>query len=144
MAPSSGLYVSTRKAEADGTDTIIDWVNDTIKCALFTSSLTPNFSTDTVFSTTAEVTASTGYVTGGTTLTGKTVSESPAGTLKFTASTAQWFTSSITARCAVLYDTTVSNKLIACVDFGADKTSTGDTFTITWPAAGIWTEDVTP
>ena len=42
----------------------------------------------------------------------------------------------ITARGAVIYNATQSNKILAVIDFGADKTSTNGTFTVQLPAAG--------
>ena len=43
------------------------------------------------------------------------------------------WTGAITARCALIYNSTQGNKSIAVLDFGSDKTST-TTFTITMPA----------
>jgi len=58
--------------EVAGDTFAIDFLSDTIKCALFTSSLTPNLDTDEVFSATNEV-AGTGYSAGGATLGSKTI-----------------------------------------------------------------------
>jgi hypothetical protein len=43
------------------------------------------------------------------------------------------WTGAITARCALIYNSSQGNKSVAVLDFGSDKTSTG-TFTITMPA----------
>lgn len=114
----------------------MDYVNDTIKCALVTSSYTPNAESHTVFSDVTSEVVGTGYTAGGNTLGSKTVSASTA-TRAFDAADTSWTTSTITARGAVIYDTTVSSKLIAYVDFGSDFTTVGGTLAITWAAAGI-------
>ena len=44
-------------------------------------------------------------------------------------------TATLTARGCLLYNTTNSNKAIAAIDFGGDKTSTAGDFTIVFPAA---------
>ena len=44
-------------------------------------------------------------------------------------------TATITARGALIYNSTDSNKAVAALDFGADKTSTAGTFTIQFPTA---------
>lgn len=105
---------------------------DTIKIALYTSAATLNAST-TAYTTTNEV-VGTGYTAGGNTLTGATISlDGTTGICTF--SNTSWTTSSITARGALIYNSTKSNKAIAVLDFGADKTSTSGTFTINFPAA---------
>ena len=50
--------------------------------------------------------------------------------------------STITARYAVIYDSTGTSStsaLIGYVDFGADVSTTNGTFQITWDSAGIFT-----
>ena len=42
-------------------------------------------------------------------------------------------TATITARGALIYNSSQSNKAVIVLDFGADKTSTAGTFTITFP-----------
>lgn len=141
---ASGLYITTWKNQTDGTDTVVDWLNDSVKCALYNNTLTPNFSTDTAYSVTNEISGG-GYVAGGATLAGKTITESPTGTLRFMA-TPTTFTAltTTTVRAAILYDVTLSNKLLLLVNFVTDQTSGGGDFVITWPAAGIFTNDLTP
>ena len=51
-----------------------------------------------------------------------------------------WASSTITARYAVIYDSTGTSStsaLIGYVDFGSDQASTNGNFTITWDATGI-------
>lgn len=107
-----------------------DLDTDTIKIALYTSSATLGAST-TAYTTSDEV-VGTGYVAGGNTLAGATVSLS--GTtayVDFTDTT--WASSTITARGALIYNSSKSNKAIAVLDFGGDKTSTNGNFTVQFP-----------
>lgn len=108
-----------------------DLDTDVIKIALYTSSATLDAST-TVYSTTNEV-VGTGYTAGGNTLSGATVSLT--GTTAFADfSDTSWTTATITARGALIYNSSKANKAIAVLDFGADKTSTAGTFTVQFPA----------
>ena len=110
---------------------------DTFKIALYTSSATLGAST-TAYSGTNEVANGSGYTTGGNTLT--LVSPSLDGTtaiLDFNDSV--WSAASITARGALIYNSTQSNKAVAVLDFGADKTSTAGDFTVIFPAAAAAT-----
>ena len=109
-----------------------DLDTDVIKIALYTSAATLGAST-TAYTTSNEV-VGTGYTAGGNTLTGATISlDGTTGICTF--SNTSWTTSSITARGALIYNSTKTNKAIAVLDFGADKTSTSGTFTINFPAA---------
>jgi hypothetical protein len=101
---------------------------DTLKIALYTANANLNEST-TVYTTDGEVTGG-GYVAGGVTLTGVTISSS--GYTAFVDFADVVFNASVTARCALIYNVTQGNKSIAVLDFGSDKTSTN--FTITMPA----------
>ena len=103
-------------------------LTDTLKIALYTAAADLNEAT-TVYTTTAEV-AGTGYVAGGVTLTGVTISSS--GYTAYVSFANVVFNASVTARCALIYNVTQGNKSIAVLDFGADKTSSN--FTITMPA----------
>jgi len=107
-----------------------DMDTDTLKIALYTSAATLDAST-TVYTTSNEVTG-TGYPAGGNTLTGATVSLT--GTTAFVDfSDTSWSTATITARGALIYNASKSNKAVAVLDFGSDKTSTGGAFTIQFP-----------
>jgi hypothetical protein len=50
-------------------------------------------------------------------------------------SNTSWSTATITARGALIYNSTQSNAAVAILDFGSDKTSTAGTFTIVFPTA---------
>jgi hypothetical protein len=103
-------------------------LTDTLKIALFTANADLNEST-TVYSTTNEVTG-TGYVAGGITLTGVTVNAS--GYTAYVNFDNAVFNAAVTARCALIYNSSEGNKSIAVLDFGSDKTSAN--FTVTMPA----------
>lgn len=109
---------------------IHDLTTDVIKIALYTANANLNADT-TVYSSVNEVAATGTYVAGGATMTGITVSTSD-----YTAyvgfDNVSW-TGVITARCALIYNSTQGNKSVAVLDFGADKTSV-TTFLITMPA----------
>ena len=105
---------------------------DTMYMALYTSSATLD-ATTTAYSATNEV-SGTGYSAGGQALT--TVAPTSSGTtayLDFDNET--WTSSTITARGALIYNSTQSNKSVAVLDFGADKTSTAGDFTVVFPTA---------
>jgi O-acetylhomoserine/O-acetylserine sulfhydrylase-like pyridoxal-dependent enzyme len=107
-----------------------DLDTNTLKIALFTSAATLSAAT-TVYSTSNEV-VGTGYVAGGNTLAGAVVTLS--GTTAFVDFTdTTWATSTITARGALIYNSSQANKAIAVLDFGGDKTSTASNFTIQFP-----------
>lgn len=106
---------------------------DTYKIALYTSSATLGAST-TAYSATNEVTGA-GYDTGGKTLTGF-VSGLSTGTAYITFDDPSWTSSTITARGCLIYNSSKSNKAVACFDFGSDVISVSGTFTIDLPAAG--------
>ncbi len=111
-------------------------LTDTMKIALYTNSATLDAST-TVYTTSGEV-VGTGYTAGGNTLTGNAISFSGT-TAWLTFSDSSWTTATITARGALIYDSTRSNAAIAVLDFGSDKTSTAGTFTVQMPTAAAST-----
>jgi hypothetical protein len=106
---------------------------DTFKIALYTSSATLD-STTTVYSTTNEVATGGGYSAGGNTLT--TVAPTSSGTTAFLDfNDTTWSSSTITANGALIYNSTQSNKAVAVLAFGSDKSSSGGNFTIQFPVA---------
>ena len=109
---------------------IHDLTTDVIKIALYTANANLNEDT-TVYSSTDEVAATGTYSLGGAQLTPITVGTS--GYTAFVGFPNISWTGAITARCALIYNSTQGNKSIAVLDFGSDKTST-TTFTITMPA----------
>ena len=110
-----------------------DLVADTIKIALFTSSASLGAGT-TAYSTSNEV-SGTGYSAGGETLTSNVVTTTGT-TAYFDADDPTWTSASFTARGALIYNSTNSDKAIAVLDFGGDFTVSSGTFKIVFPAAG--------
>jgi hypothetical protein len=107
-----------------------DLETDTLKMALFLA--TADLGADTTVYSSAGETSGTGYVAGGNTLTGVTVLTS--GTTAYVDfADPVWNPASFTARGALIYNASKSNKAIAVLDFGADKTAT-TTFTVQMPA----------
>ena len=104
-----------------------DLSTDTLKIALYTASADLNADT-TVYTVTGEVSA-TGYTAGGEVLTGVTIESS--GSVAYVNFANVSWAATITARCALIYNSSQSNKSIAVLDFGSDKTSSA--FTITMP-----------
>lgn len=107
-----------------------DFDTDTIKMALYLATADLGAAT-TVYTTSGE-TSGTGYTAGGKTLTGVTVLTS--GTTAYVDfADPSWDPAAFTARGALIYNASKSNKAIAVLDFGADKTAT-TTFTVQMPA----------
>ena len=109
---------------------IHDLTTDVIRIALYTASADLNEDT-TAYSATNEVANTGTYVNGGAILTPITVSSS--GYTAFVGFPNISWTGVITARGALIYNSSQGNKSIAVLDFGSDKISTV-TFTITMPA----------
>jgi hypothetical protein len=133
------IYNSFKKKIMDGS---IDLDTDTIKVALTTSSYTADQDAHDFFDDiTNEVAASGTYAAGGGTLANKAVTQDNTDNEGvFDADDVSFTTATITARYAIIYKSTgtaATSPLIAAIDFGTDKTSTGGTFTITWAAEGI-------
>lgn len=111
---------------------IHDLDTDVIKIALYTSAATLGAST-TAYTTSNEVVGA-GYVAGGNTLSGAVISlDGSVAIVDFSDTT--WSSATITARGALIYNSSKSNKAIAAIDFGGDKISTSGDFTVVFPAA---------
>ena len=112
---------------------------DTFKIALYTNSATLNAST-TAYATTNEV-SGTNYSAGGQALT--PVDPTSSGTTALTDFTDEtWSNATITARGALIYNTTpnttsisLTSPAVIVLDFGGDKTSTAGNFTVVFPTA---------
>ena len=104
---------------------------DTFKIALYTSSATLG-ATTTSYSATNEV-SGTGYSAGGNTLTVSQVPTSTSTTAWLDFADSTWSTATITANGALIYNSTQSNRAVAVLAFGGDKTSTAGDFTIVFP-----------
>lgn len=129
---AQGMTTSFKQQILVGTHNFTASTGDSFYAALYlsTASLGP---TTTVYTTTGEVTG-TGYTAGGTLLTSVTPTTSGT-TAIITFANASWPNSTITARGALIYNASKSNKAVAVLDFGSDKVSSNTTFLITFPAA---------
>ena len=106
---------------------------DVFKLALYTSSATLDAST-TAYSATDEVSSSgTNYTAGGLTLTISQVPTSTGTTAWLDFDDLTFPSATLTARGALICNATQSNKAVAVLDFGSDKTSTAGNFTIQFP-----------
>ena len=105
---------------------------DVFKLALYTSDANLSAAT-TVYSATNEVANSGEYTAGGGALQSQQtgldagVAIVDFADLSFTGVT-------LTARGALIYNTSDANKAVCVLDFGSDKTATSGTFTIQFPA----------
>jgi hypothetical protein len=108
---------------------------DTLRMALYTA-LSDIGSLTTVYTTANEV-VGTGYVAGGVAVTGATISTDTtgpnAGTVYVDFADVSWPGASFTARGALIYNVTRSNKTVAVLDFGSDKTFSAVSNTVTMP-----------
>ena len=133
MAITQAMCTSFKDELLEGVHDFRSSGGDTFKIALYTSSATLD-ATTTAYSATNEVANSGTYSSGGGSLTN--VTPTSTGTTAFTDFSDLSFTSAtITARGALIYNSSDSNKAVAVLDFGSDKTSTDGTFTIQFPTA---------
>ena len=141
MAITQAMCTSFKTELLTGTHNFTNSTGDSFKLALYAISSGGKSSTTasldastTAFTTTGEVASSGTYATGGGTLTNVTPTSS--GTTAFTDfNDLSFTTATITARGALIYNDTDSDKAVAVLDFGGDKTSTAGTFTIQFPTA---------
>ena len=116
---------------------IHDLDTDAIYIALYVSTATLSAAT-TAYAATDEVATAGGYVAGGILLTTPVISlDGTTGICDFADAT--WPAATITARGALIYNSTKANRAIAVLDFGSDKTSTAGDFTVIMPAAAAAT-----
>lgn len=143
---NSGMYLVTWIDVLDATQLAIDTSLTTHKIAMYTNTLSPNFSTDSAYSATNEV-SGTGYTAGGQVIVSPTTTESPTGTIMYDLGDQIWASpTTVTARGAIEYaDALAGNNLMFAWTFGgSDIVSTAGTFTIAWNALGAATWDITP
>ena len=132
MAITQAMCTSFKVELLTGTHNFTNSSGHTFKLALFTNAATLSAST-TAYSTSNEA-SGTGYSAGGNTLTN--VTPTSGGTTAFTDFVDTSFTSStITARGALIYNSSQSDKAVVVLDFGSDKSSTSGTFSVIFPTA---------
>lgn len=126
---SSIVQTQTTSFKKELYQAIHDFTTDTFKIALYTANADLNAAT-TAYSTANEVTGS-GYSAGGIVLTGVVIGADDYTAYVNFANAA--FGASVTARCALIYNSSKANRSVVVLDFGSDKTSTS--FTVTMPAS---------
>jgi len=147
----SGLFVATFVDVFDATQLAVALLADTIKVALYPSSITPDFDAEAasaaygggVYSGTEL--SGTGYTAGGATLGSKTFTGAD-GVATFDAADTSWASSTISgARGALVYDDTLSgDPALALIDLGASYSTSSGTLAITWSASGLWYHTLVP
>ena len=132
MAITQAIANAFKKQLLEGDQNFSSSGGDVFKLALYTSSATLNSAT-TAYTASNEVANSGQYTAGGGDLTGQNTSIASGvaivdfADLSFTGVT-------LTARGALIYNTSTANAAVAVLDFGSDKTATSGTFTIQFPA----------
>ena len=132
MAITSAICTSFKQEILVGTHNFTASTGDSFKLALYTSSATLGAST-TAYTTSNEV-SGTGYTAGGAALT--SVTPTTDGTTAICDFADLSFTSaSFTANGCLIYNDDQSDKAVAVIAFGGDKTVSSGTFTIQFPTA---------
>ena len=106
---------------------------DVFKLALYISTATLA-ATTTSYTTGNEVSASGQYTAKGGTLQSQQTSLATGGVAIVDFADLSFTGVTLTARGALIYNSTEANKAVAVLDFGSDKTATSGTFTIQFPA----------
>jgi len=135
MAITSAICTSFKQEILVGTHNLAATSGNTFKIALFTSSASLGAGT-TAYSTSNEITNSSGtaYTAGGATLTSVTpTTDGTTAVCDF--ADVSFSSASFTANGALIYNDTQSDKAVAVIAFGGDKTVTSGTFTIQFPTA---------
>ena len=135
MAITSAICTSFKQEILVGTHNFTATSGNTFKIALFTSDESLCAST-TAYGTSNEITNSSGtaYTAGGATLT--SVTPTTSGTTAICDfSDVSYTSASFTANGALIYNDSQSDKAVAVIAFGGDKTVSSGTFTIQFPTA---------
>ena len=135
MAITSAICTSFKVELLKGVHDFTATTGNTFKIALYTSDATLGAGT-TAYSTSNEITNSSGtaYTAGGATLTSVTpTSSSTTALCDF--SDVSYTSASFTANGALIYNDDQSDKAVAVIAFGGDKTVSSGTFTIQFPTA---------
>jgi len=132
MAITQAMCSSFKQELLVGTHNFTASSGNAFKMALYTSSATIN-ATTTAYSSSNEA-SGTGYTATGQAVTAVTpVLSGTTALVDFADLT--WGSSSITARGALIYNDTQSDKAVIVLDFGSNKTSSSGDFTVQFPAA---------
>ena len=132
MAITQAIANNFKKLLLEGDSNFKASGGDKYKIALYTNSATLNSAT-TSYTTGQEVGNSGQYTAGGGALVNAGTSIT-AGVARCDFADRSWTGVTLTARGALIYNSSQSNKGVAVLDFGGDKTATAGTFTIQFPA----------
>lgn len=120
----------------------VDFLSDSIKCMLLTSSYTPDQNAHVFKSDLTNEASGTGYVAGGVALGTKTLAEATLVT-SLRAASVVFSAVTLTARYAVIYDATpasdATRPLLWLIDFGTNQSPSGADLTITFSGGVIAT-----
>ena len=131
---TNAIANSFKKELLEGKHNFTQTSGNKFKLALYDSSATLGAST-TSYTTDNEVGASGQYVAGGGALAVGSQQTSVASGVAIVTFGNRSFTGvTITAKGALIYNTSNSNTAVCVLDFGGDKTATAGTFTIQFPA----------
>ena len=139
MAITSAVCTSFKQEILVGTHNFTATTGNAFKIALYTSSASLGAGT-TAYSTSNEITNSSGtaYTAGGASLTSVTpTTDGTTAVCDF--ADVSFSSASFTANGALIYNDTQSDKAVAVIAFGGDKTVTSGTFTIQFPTADATT-----
>lgn len=131
MAIVQALPTSFKVELLTGTHNFTAITGDTFKIALYTASATLG-ATTTEYTTVNEVPSTGNYTAGGNTLTSTTPTADGTTAICDFADTT-WNNATITARGALIYNSSKANKAVAVLNFGDDKISTNGDFIISFP-----------
>ena len=134
MAITQTLTTSFKVQLLSGAQNFNTGTTKVYKIALYTSSATLDATTTTYSGTSNEVANGGGYTTGGKTLTVSQIPTSTGTTAFIDFSDVTWTAATITARGALIYNST-DDTTVGVLNFGSDKISTDGDFTIIFPAA---------
>ena len=134
MAITQTLTTSFKVQLLSGAQNFNTGTTKVYKIALYTSSATLDATTTTYSGTSNEVANGGGYSTGGKTLTVSQIPTSSGTTAFIDFSDVTWTAATITARGALIYNST-DDTTVGVLNFGSDKISTDGDFTIIFPAA---------
>jgi len=132
MAISQAMCTSFKQELLVGTHNFTASSGNSFKLALYTSSA--SLGAGTTAYTSSNEASGTNYSATGSALT--SVTPTTSGTTAFCDFSDLTFSNvTITARGALIYNDTQSDKAVCVLDFGGDKTATAGDFTIAFPTA---------
>lgn len=138
MATTTAMPTSFKKELLQAVHDFTPSTGDDFKVALIKSSPSGTYGAATTnysdLTGNSDEVSGTGYTAGGKALT--SVTPTTSGTTAYTDfADVSWTSASFTASGAIIYNSSQSNKAVAVLSFGGDKTVSSGTFTIQFPTA---------